>query len=265
MATGNKWLPEHYRRGCWVGPYQRRDGTEIKRHWRAGSTVRGHFAAAVPGTPNRKPKPRPATPVAVNPGPNSASLTLALRRQGLYRPAPRQSKRNAIPEISLKRVSWTANCGARREIFSLPLEMGLARLPETAQSISLEADIAFPGGETTPVILKADVFINPDHTICVTPDAVATPREISRAIRRISPAATENSPAGIKFRNEVRKKLGKGNPEQAMQDAAGDMLKLTPLPRLDLTRPVTVTDPNTGLLVTISPAEKTTGPPSIIP
>ena len=265
MATGNKWLPEHYRRGCWVGPYRRRDGTEIKRHWRAGSTVRGHFAAAAPGTPNHKPRPRSAKPIALNPSPNSASLALALHRQGRYRPAPRQPKGNAIPEISLNRVSWTTDCGARREIAGLPLKMGLARLPETAQSISLEAGIAFPGGETTSIILEADVFINPDHTICVTPEAVATPREISQAVRRVSPAATENSPAGVKFRNEVRKKLGAGNPEQAMQDAAGDMLKLAPLPQLDLTRPVTVTDPNTGLLVTISPSEKTTGTPSIIP
>ena len=94
MSTKQKWMPDHWRSGCWVDGYRRSNGVHVSRHWRSGGQVQSHYSV-VNESPNRPPG-QPPEYFTKHPGdPN----------QGVKKPIDRRKVQPAPPRIK-RRTHW---------------------------------------------------------------------------------------------------------------------------------------------------------------
>lgn len=250
MPSSKRWQPPHFRRGCWVESYTRSNGSVVKRHWRNGHHVSGHFslAATVNGNVMRTPTKRKSRPVpiAIQPSANNAAVAIALESAGLGRATTRIRKTKPGPEARLQAVSWTRG-GETQRIDGLTAGTGMANLPQEVDSITLEILLTKPDAECETVSLPAPCFANADGSLSLVGGACFNPELLNRALSLMDAAGD------VKQRNVVRQRLGNFNPEQVMQDALADTFQDLPLPQLPIKHRVSVALPGVGYTVTVEP------------
>ncbi len=266
----DKWTPLHWRHGCWVNAHTRSNGAAVKRHWRAGSNVRGHYSANNPdqfrqpgnarsGVPKarriawpRPAKPNHATPIVVPPSLNNAALALALARNPSYQVQPQPQGDRPHGLAALVAVIYTDADGQRNLQSGLTTAMGAVTIPDHALQITLECSIEMPGAQTAILRLDTPVFFNADQTVATAHGHQVNPEQVNRILERLTPASQEPA-ARARQRNAVRQSLGANDPEQAVRHAITDILTLAAPPDLNLTQPVTIPCPGTGYAITVHP------------
>ena len=248
MSKAKRWQPTHFRRGCWVESYRRSNGATVKRHWRNGHHVTGHFSFSA-GASNqrsetgRSRQPRPQ-PIVVTPVANHAAVAIALEAAGRGRAVTRRPRNAALPQATLAAVSWTKD-GQERRIEGITAAVGLASLPPETDTITLQIRLEQPDGANEIITLDAPCFMNADGSLTVTPNARVNPELVNHALSRMG-AGND-----VKQRNRVRQRLGNSNPEQAMQHALADTFTDLPLPDLPITQQVSIALPDAGYTITV--------------
>ena len=331
MPVKQKWMPDHWRSGCWVDAYQRSNGVYVSRHWRSGGPVESHYCVVndspnrPPGQPNDpggavknetdrrgiqpapprikrrthwpEPPPRSRTgkpgtdsnqhildhiPLVLAPHSNNAALAIALDQLGPYRVRPnRQNGRGrkesgdqrttATGEARITGVSWTEMDGTENRAGELTLAANSLKLPNQVRRITIETTVTHPNGLERRMELESPIFFNQDGTASTTEKARMDPEEAVRMLKALAKSSRRDShrngrrdgPGGgetdalraARSHNQVRAQLGGSNPEQAVQRALTETLKLIPPPALGITRTLRVSCPGAEYVITVSPRQ----------
>ena len=287
MNATQKWMPQHWRSGCWVSAHTRSNGAKVSRHWRSGSQVQGHYCALGQRDqppPRRKPQdpagarrhrtlwprsPRTGLPVpednptlaiTLPPGLNNAAAALALAETGQYTIWPRPP---AGPEpwarARLVSVTWTDPQDTQHWAGELTTGTDSVILPEQVRRITLEIAITPPQGPERSFQVDTGVFFNADRTITTVPGSSLSPEEAIRLLQRLEQHQAGHHPQQTdtgrtaRRNNRVRELLGAPNPERAVQQAMAEAIRVIPPPALSITRPLTIPCPGTGYRITVEP------------
>ena len=245
MTPTKRWQPPHFRRGCWVESYRRSNGVAVKRHWRNGHHVAGHFSLSS-GAERAQPSIRRARPPAmlVPPTPNHAAVAIALEAAGLGRATTRSRRATVQSTATLQGVSWK-DAGEERTIDGITAAAGIINLPPEVDAITIQIRIAKPDGVSETVPLFTPCFANADGTITVVRGARIEPELVNRVLAQM------DQRSDLRQRNRVRQRLGQERPEQSMQEALADTFDAAPLPDLPITQRVSIALPDAGYTVTV--------------
>ncbi len=255
MPGREKWTPQHWRRGCWVEAHTRNNGTKVKRHWRAGGNVKGHYcnlppqkAGSMPRGPAHEGRVRPkATTISAHPTPENATLARAMELTGLWRVSAKTARHR--PTAHLAAVTWTNADGSHH---SWPQEPG-PEGDENVISIVALIDVRQSGElETERYQLPTDMFRTPDGLLILTPSARGHAEAISKAVERFD-TTSKDPTQKARDRNRLRTKLERHNPERAIANALEELIELAEPPNLPITHPVTVPAAGGRYVVTIAP------------
>ena len=285
MNATQKWMPQHWRSGCWVSAHTRNNGVKVSRHWRSGSQVQGHYCAVGqqdqppprhhpqdPGGPPRRRTLWPRSPrvgqpdqqdnptlaIILPPGLNNAAVALALAETGQYTIWPRHP---AEPEpwakARLTSVTWTDPQQEQHWAGELTTGTDSVILPEQVHRITLEINITPPQGPERSFQVDTGVFFNADRTITTVPGSSLSPDEAIRLLHRLEqhrPAQHHReADRTVRRNNRVRELLGAANPERAVQQAMAETIRTIPPPALSISRPLTIPCPGTGYRITVEP------------
>lgn len=248
MKAGQRWQSPHYRRGCWVEAHHRSNGVHVKRHWRNGHNVSGHYSL-IPeyDNPDHEPteRTRPRS-ILVDSGLNNAPLIIALENAGIGRAITRAPKTRPCAQARLLAVSWTLDCHQTR-ITGIPVVTGMVNLPPEVDDLTLEMLISDPEDDQGAEAMTVDApcFANADGTITVVRGAQVDPERVNRALK------ATGSETSLDDRNRVRELLGHTNPELTLQQALADTFRETAFPDLPISQRVTVPMPGSGYTITV--------------
>lgn len=248
MNATQRWQPPHFRRGCWVESHRRSNGAMVKRHWRNGHHVAGHFAITPDTTRSQSHSPtlkrsRPE-PILVSPGPNNATVAIALETAGMGRAISRPRGKQSALTATLAAVRWTDN-GVQRRVEGLTVATGLVSLPPEVDAVTLDLTVSDPDGTIKTTAIPSPCFINADASITLVKEAQVDSELVNRAL------ALTGAASDLRARNRVRQRLGRNNAESTMQRALADAMREAELPDLPLTQQVTIALPEAGYTVTV--------------
>ena len=253
------WAKPHYRNGCWVREHRRSNGALVKGHWRNGGNVSGHQVkpgtSATHGTPkNAAPHhARPKLPtILVQPAENLVALAIAIEQNRIARIRQKTRRHAAEGKALLEAVIYRDDDGRNRRVDGIPVATLTANLPAEVRQITLETTVEI-GGDKKRYRLDTPVFFNSDGTLTQTGDANVDPDTANRILDRIRKNPSELQEA--RRHNQVRQRLGRHNPERAVSQAVHEMLRLNPLPRLNLSREFSIPVPGTNYSVIFRPSE----------
>ena len=250
---------------------------------------RTHWPDLPPRSKEERTNPNPGSnvrildhiPLAVAPHANNAALAIALDQLGPYRVRPMYRERRngdreepqAMGMARIASLSWTEVDGTENGALALTLAAGSLKIPAQVRSITMQALVTHPNGTERRIELEVPVFFNADGTISSAEKARMDPEEAIRMMKALSKAerqyqrkhrvSPENhrksgdgnaNPLGeARNHNQVRTQLGGNKPEQAVQRAIAETLKLIPPPALEITRTMTIPCPGQEYVITVSP------------
>ncbi len=258
------WTRPHYRNGCWVEAHRRSNGVQVKRHWRQGSNVIGHYMnTSTPHLQSRhdvdstpQPQKRHKSPTCViEPTDNLVALAIALEHHNIARVRQKQNKKVQSPIAFLNAVTYQDEAGTQHRINGIPVFTSFINLPPEVNNITMDATVSFPDGQNSHYRLDTPVFFNADGSISQVSDTDIDPDLANRILDRITGQTSELTVA--RRRNHIRQRLGLYNPERAVSQAIHEMLRLNPLPQLDLQRELSIIVPNTNYSVVLRPTAVT--------
>lgn len=263
MSSTRKWTPQHYREGCWVESYRRSNGSVVKRHWRAGGSVKGHFTNVNPRDPNSAHSPTPQTPTApptrsrppnviVHASRNNAALAYVIANSRLGRPVREPNRRSESPTAYITAVSHRDLDGRSFTTGSITAATGSVNLPPICRQITLHVDVHHKNQVAATYRIDAPFFTNSDGSISTVAGQNADPELANHFLERFS-AAPPDDLAAIKRRNSTRQLLGRSNPDRSVFLAARDALLAAELPTLAPTREITVEIPDAPYTIVIKP------------
>ena len=260
--TTNNWTTTHFRNGCWVESYLRSNGTRVKRHWRSGGNVSGHFFNStqfsnqspgrhLPQPPKSQHRRTPA--ILVDPSNNTAAMAVVLELNHIGRVRHRPHKTIPTPKAKLSAVIYRDAVGVLHTIADIPVATSMVNIPTEITAITLDFTITATNGDQFSYRIDSPVFFNADGEVIHVPGTEVDPELANRILDRINDRASELTVA--RRRNTIRARLGRHNPEKAVSQAAADMLKLNPMPEVNLTQAITIPVPGTNYTVTFKPAD----------
>lgn len=236
--------------------HTRRNGTKVKRHWRAGGNVKGHYCAAptqrgggarARSEEERRDERQRATTVWAEKRPENATLARALERTGKWRVSNRSATKRGT--VHLAGVRWAATDGSHGTWPANPPP----RDDQELAHITVLADLREAGElEATRLEIRSDAMVSEDGSVHMTAEARGQADAISRAVERFG-TETRDLAERARKRNRLRQRLESDNPERALIRAVEEMLALTSPPELDLKNPVTVPAPGGRYVVTVAP------------
>ncbi len=263
--SNTTWTSPHYRNGCWVEAHHRSNGTAVKRHWRKGSNVVGHYMSTDAPQPHRRhnagsaPKPtkrRHSPTVVIEPTDNLVALAIAFEHQQIAQVRQKTNRKKPSPKAFLNAVFYQDDDGVQHRIDGIPVATSFINLPPEVNTITMDATVKFPDGQSTHYRLDTPVFFNADGSISQVSNADIDPDMANRILERLKGQTSELKVA--RRRNNVRQHLGRHNPERAVSQAVHEMLSLNPLPQLDLEREFSIPVPSTNYSVVLRPTATAT-------
>ena len=256
--TNNTWTSPHYRNGCWVEAHLRSNGAQVKRHYRNGSNVVGHYMSNDSPPPheahyaNVQPQKRHKSPTCViEPTDNLVALAIALEHHNIARVRQKTNKKTESPKAFLNAVTYRDEADTPHRIVGIPVATSFINLPPEVNKITMDATIASPDGQKAHYCFDTPVFFNADGSISQVQDTDVDPDMANQILDRITRQTSELTVA--RRRNRVRQHLGLHNPERAVSQAVHEMLRLNPLPQLDLKRELSIPVPSTNYSVVLRP------------
>ena len=190
----------------------------VKRHWRNGHHVSGHFATLdEPGSGKRDTTPRRRrrrTPVAVAPSSNNVAVAIAIENAGFGKVVTGGSENKRTVSATLGAVRWFKD-GEGKRIDGLTAGVGMANLPCEVDTIILDIILQKPDGSLETIRAPAPCFANADGSMSFASGPPINTETVNRALSMIK------GPTDLTSRNRIRQRLGRSNPERAMQRRPG--------------------------------------------
>ena len=264
MTTTRKWTPLHYRNGCWVESYHRSNGSTVKRHYRAGGAVKGHFAVVNPdlqpsiapvdsNAPHQTVTRRTPPPqTVIHLSRNTATLAYCISQYGIGRPIRHTPRKNPSPTAYLNAVSYVDVGGHRHTVDSITAATNSVNVPTLCRQITLHVTLNQHDSPHSEYRFDTEFFFNADGTIATIHNATADPEVANHFLERFTPDISDDA-ARIRRRNQMRELTGSQNPDKAIFQATTDILKASPLPVLTPTRDITISVPGADYTIVIRP------------